>query len=483
MKGGTLFSGIGAPELAAPSIDWRWCAEIDSFAAAVHKARFPKIPNLGDVTRIKPDAVEPVDLIVYGSPCQSFSVAGRRGGLDDARGELALVAIQLARELGTRWLVFENVPGLLSQNGGRDFGTVLGFLGECGYGWAYRIFDAQYFGVPQRRRRLFLVACAGGDWRGPAAVLFERSSLSGDPGPRREAGQVVARPIASDAHGGSGYRNDADTADNLITAFAVRPNAKSAAWRADGADNFVLADPVSANEGRTYTHEGKNNFRLHNVVQAFDVTGTPATTGGRETEIHTPLRARAPGRSQHDTTTLLAYGGNRYSGPQDVASAINGHGGPNRRQQFETETFIFDTTQVTSPDNYSRPKAGDPCHPLAATAHVPTVAFESRFARNGRGAPEEVVPPLKAQSGETGKGDSAPLLASPMSVRRLTPRECERLQGLPDDHTLIRFRGKPAADGPRYRTVGNSMAGPVVGWVLRRVEEVAGDPKLQIRSL
>lgn len=171
----------------------------------------------------------------------------------------------------------------------------------------------------------------------------------------------------------------------------------------------------------------------------------------------------------------------------------------------------FGTTQITSAANYSRPKAGDPCHPLAAGAHAPAVAFmaddykdggyeecdtarplttsadrtraapiavafESRFVRNGRGAPSDVVPPLKAQSGETGKGDAAPLLATALQVRRLTPIECERLQGFPDGYTAIPWRGKPAAqcpDGPRYKALGNSFAVPVVRWIGSQIERAS----------
>ena len=190
MKGGTLFSGIGAPELAGPHIDWRWCAEIDPFACALLAERFPDLRNLGDVNRIEPDAVEPVDLVVFGSPCQSFSVAGNRGGAADPRGALAFVALGIIGRIRPRWVVFENVPGLLSSASGRDFGAILGALAKCGYGLAYRILDAQFFGVPQRRRRVFVVGCLG-DWRAAAAVLFERDGLRRDPPPRREAGQDI----------------------------------------------------------------------------------------------------------------------------------------------------------------------------------------------------------------------------------------------------------------------------------------------------
>jgi DNA (cytosine-5)-methyltransferase 1 len=177
-----------------PDIDWRWCAEIDPFASAVHAARFPGVPNLGDVNAIDPDAVEPVDLVVFGSPCQSFSVAGRRLGLDDPRGNLALVALRLVSLIRPRWLVFENVPGLLSSDGGRDFGAFLGLLGECGYGWAYRVLDAQHFGCPFPRPRVFVIGFLG-DWRPPAAVFFDEACLAGNCSPVEEQQKIASAPV------------------------------------------------------------------------------------------------------------------------------------------------------------------------------------------------------------------------------------------------------------------------------------------------
>ena len=135
-----------------------WFAEIEAFPSAVLAERWPGVPNVGDFTRIGKDVtVEPIELLVGGTPCQSFSIAGKRAGLDDPRGNLTLEFIALAGRLRPRWVVWENVPGVLSDDGGRTFGTVLGLLGQLGYGCAYRVLDAQYFGVPQRRRRVFVV--------------------------------------------------------------------------------------------------------------------------------------------------------------------------------------------------------------------------------------------------------------------------------------------------------------------------------------
>jgi DNA (cytosine-5)-methyltransferase 1 len=404
VRAGTLFSGIGAPELAAPDLDWRWCAEIDPFACAVLAQRFPQLRNLGDVTEIEPHAIEPVDLLVFGSPCQSFSVAGKRQGMADSRGDLVWTALEIIAVVQPAWIVFENVPGLLSSGSGRDFGSILGTLGDLGYGFAYRILDAQYFGVPQRRRRLFVVACLG-DWRPPAAVLFEQQSLRRDPAPRREARQDVTGPVA-------------------------------------------------ANSGSRRKHG--HGFGQQDWESGFAVA--------------VPLRANG-------------------------CSTAHGAG---------------------------IGRAGDPALTLDQDGSL-AIAFESRFVRNGRGAPSDVVPPLKARSGENGRGDAAPLVVPPLVARstrgsaqtlspgfntdghivaeplianesktythegkifrlrnvvgsrprRLTPRECERLQGLPDDWTLIDHRGKPAADGPRYRAIGNSMAVPVMRWILDRLCAVA----------
>ncbi|HEY8355174.1 MAG TPA: DNA cytosine methyltransferase, partial [Methylophilaceae bacterium] len=189
----SVCSGIEAATCAWHPLGWTpvGFSEIEKFPAAVLAYHYPKVPNLGDMTRYQewPDDLAP-DLLVGGTPCQSFSVAGLRKGLDDPRGNLMLTFGAIAAKYRPEWLVWENVPGVLSSNGGRDFGTFLGMLAELGYGFAYRVLDAQYFGVAQRRRRVFVVGHLG-DWRRASAVLFERHSLSGHPAPRREAGEAA----------------------------------------------------------------------------------------------------------------------------------------------------------------------------------------------------------------------------------------------------------------------------------------------------
>jgi DNA (cytosine-5)-methyltransferase 1 len=190
---GSICSGIEAASVAWHGLGWEpaFFAEIEPFPSAVLKERFPDVPNLGDFTKIQEAPGGAIDLLVGGTPCQSFSVAGKRAGLDDPRGNLTLEFLALASRLRPRYLLWENVPGVLSIDGGRTFGAFLGLLGKLGYGFAYRVLDAQFFGVPQRRRRVFVVGCLG-DWRRAAAVLFESSSLSGDLAPSRAKGEGVA---------------------------------------------------------------------------------------------------------------------------------------------------------------------------------------------------------------------------------------------------------------------------------------------------
>jgi DNA (cytosine-5)-methyltransferase 1 len=199
MKYGSVCSGVEAATVAWHSLGWQpqWFSEIEKFPSAVLKHHYPAVPNHGDMTKFKEwNDDRPIDVLVGGTPCQSFSVAGLRKGLDDPRGNLMLTYLAIAERYAPKWIVWENVPGVLSSNRGRDFGTFLGALGQLGYGFAYRVLDAQYFGVAQRRKRVFVVGYLG-DWRRAAAVLFERNSLQGNIAPRRQAGQKVAPTVTT----------------------------------------------------------------------------------------------------------------------------------------------------------------------------------------------------------------------------------------------------------------------------------------------
>jgi DNA (cytosine-5)-methyltransferase 1 len=367
----SVCSGIESASVAWSALAWTPVAfaEIESFACAVLAHHYPDVPNLGDIKDFTEWPLTAFDVLVGGTPCQSFSVAGLRTGLADPRGNLALVYLAIVERYRPRWLVWENVPGVLSTDGGRDFGAFLGGLAELGYGFAYRVLDAQYVrvdghsrAVPQRRRRVFVVGNST-DWRRAAAVLFERESLCWDHPPRRTAGQTVTGTLAGRPTGGGGLGTDFDCDGGLTIAPAlvgsgrgvqrvgdprgqdplipvgvpdIVSQAVSSKWfkgssgpAGDEAINLIaVADPICVNEQRTYTHEGENNFRLRNVVP------------------------------------------------------------------------------------------------------------------------------------------------SGLKVRRLMPNECEKLQGLPEDYTLVPYRGAPARDGPRYRAIGNSMAVNCMRWIGRRIEMV-----------
>jgi len=206
---GSVCSGIEAASVAWHSLGWEaaFVSEIDNFPRAVLAHHYPEVPLHGDFTTIKDGDYRSIDLLVGGTPCQSFSIAGLRGGLDDDRGNLALEFLKLAQRLRPRWVVWENVPGVLSSNGGRDFGSILAGLGEVGYGFAYRVLDAQYFGLAQRRKRVFVVGYLG-DWRRAAAVLFEPEGLRGDSAPSREKGEANAASLRTRTPGFGGQGTD-----------------------------------------------------------------------------------------------------------------------------------------------------------------------------------------------------------------------------------------------------------------------------------
>lgn len=202
MKYASVCSGVEAASLAWMPLGWKpiWFSEIEPFPCAVLEERFPNVPNLGDMTKIEGEKYRgTVELLVGGTPCQGFSVAGKQGGINDPRSALCLAYCRLLETMRPRWFVWENVPGVFSTNGGEDFRAFLRKIDEIGYSCAWRVLDAQYVrvdgfarAVPQRRRRVFVVGHSSGDWRYPASVLFEPGCLSGDTPPRRVKGKGVA---------------------------------------------------------------------------------------------------------------------------------------------------------------------------------------------------------------------------------------------------------------------------------------------------
>ena len=387
MRFGSVCSGIEAASAAWMPLGWRcqFMSEIEAFPCAVLSHHYPETPLHGDFTTIGAGQYGSIDVLVGGTPCQSFSVAGLRRGMADARGNLALEYLRLAERLRPRWIVWENVPGVLSSADGRDFGSFIGGLEECGYGWAYRILDAQYFGLAQRRKRVFVVGYLG-DWRRAAAVLFEPESLRGNPAPRREARERVADSLTVGANQCSGRESD-------IVEVVGSINTTPWCDRGDAVDKLV-ARCLNA-------HGGRLDARQVDVIQYGNLSGPIDTCGHSIGVTQQQLYSIMPQNSGRDYKAR----------PVDVAQPVMA-AGPGMGDQ-----------------------GGDVLVALASE------------------------PGMKQQT-----------YVNTSAVRRLTLRECERLQGFPDDFTLIPYRGKPAADGPRYRALGNSFAVPVMRWIGERIE-------------
>lgn len=534
---GSVCSGIEAATVAWHPLGWKpvFFAEIDKFPSTVLACHYPDVPNLGDFTMIRPDQHEPVDLLVGGTPCQDFSIAGLREGLAGDRGNLSLEFGRLLARERPRYFVWENVPGVLSSHGGRDFASILGLLSgqlisvptdgwrtagivpgyRNAYGLAWRVLDAQFvrvdkFGraVPQRRRRVFVVGYLG-DWRRAATVLFEPESLLWNSAPRRQAGERVTGTISARTEGGGGLGSDFD--GGLVAAGVAgtySPGAHPGGYNGQDAGNDMLVAHSLRAQAQAQAQASHRADCETYVAHALRADGFDASEDG--TGRATPI-------------VPVAFGGNNTAGPIDVATACSAHAVPHGRLSFESETFIafdskasgrngfglvdggrvsatlrsmshskshqnaggqiaiaFDTTQITSKANRSVPQVGDPCHPLAAKAHAPTIAYGigsdavdrsgegsggSPSERSGLNIVENVQPTLRPRPNNS--------VATAWAVRRLMPVECERLQGFPDDYTNIPWRGKNGApDGPRYKALGNSMAVNVMAWIGQRIEMV-----------
>jgi DNA (cytosine-5)-methyltransferase 1 len=427
MKYLSLCSGIEAATVAWHPLGWEAVAysEIERFPSEVLAHHYPSTPNLGDMTKFKEWSIESnVDLLVGGTPCQSFSVAGLRKGLDDPRGNLMLTYLAIADKYRPRWLVWENVPGVLSSNGGEDFGTFLGGLGELGYGFAYRVLDAQYFGVAQRRRRVFVVGHLG-DWRPAAAVLFERYSLSGHPAPSREKREDPAKCLTR----GAGQRYDFETED-LIPAYGIPGN-----WIGRKPENNGNATEPMHDIAPCLTKADQ-----HGVAQPMAYNISPGKGAFKE-DIHITDADATKTLDASASNPAMHQGGTAILQPIAFSGCDDG---------MDTQINVTPTMRV----------AGNAQGNLAVA--VGTDIYNAAITG-------DVAVPLTNRADGTGTG---PTVMQSMAVRRLTPVECERLQGFPDNYTDIQSKGKPTPDGPRYKALGNSMAVPVMAWIGQRIEQV-----------
>ena len=397
----SVCSGIEAASVAWEPLGWKACgfAEIEKFPSAVLAHHWPETPNLGDMTKHNdwPNTLRP-NLIVGGTPCQAFSVAGLRKGLADPRGNLTLVFLGILAQFRPRWVVWENVPGVRSADDGQALGSFLGGLEELGYGWAYRTLDAQYANLAQRRERVFVVGHLG-DWRRAGAVLFERESLRGNPPPRREAGQGITGTLSARTEGGGGLGTDFECGGGLI-AHTLRAEGFDASEDGTGRGTPLIAT-ASVNAG----HFGSM----------------------REAPVSDPLRAKGGDTGNGGETLVCVHGTQDPCVDNHLAFALG-------RNSGQENAIAFAQNQL------GEIRTGD----VAGT-------LNQNFNASGR---------------------NTPMIRQGTAVRRLTPRECERLQGFPDDHTLIPWRGKMASDGPRYKALGNSMAVPVMRWIGERISRL-----------
>lgn len=388
----SLFSGIEAASVAWEPLGWEPMAfsEIEPFPCVVLEHNFPDVLNLGDITKIDwSDYVGAVDLVVGGSPCQSFSVAGKREGLAGESG-LMFEYIRAVREIRPRCFIWENVPGALSSEGGAAFGQLLREMDGIGYGLAWRVLDAQFFGVAQRRRRVFLVGVLG-DGAAPAEILFEPESLRWDHPSSKAKRQELARAARSGASGPDAFG---------ILGNVVDRNAKC--------NGFGVSEGVAPT---------LNTVDRHAVACA-------------------------------DEGAVLAFCGQASSGASSIGAAWEL--APTLRSGscgLQAPTICMADANANAAIDVE----------MAGTLKVggePPICFAHR-----------------ATSAASG------IWRWPWTVRRLTPLECERLQGFPDGFTRIPYRGKPAdqcPDGPRYSALGNSMAVPVMRWIGERIESVLG---------
>lgn len=381
---GSLFSGVGGFDLAAQNVGMKvlWTSELDDSARSVLEHRFPDTNHFGDIhdIRIGYNRAYAPDIMVGGFPCQSYSIAGGRGGLAEDRGALWWEFHRLVREARPTWVVGENVSGLLSSAGGRDFATICRSLVQLGYGVSFRVLDAQHFGVPQRRRRVFIVGHLGGEPRPEVLALAE--GVYGNPPSRRKKETVASSITGSSVGGGGGPDDNSAQANHLVAARML------------AFGEYVQDDMASTLKERDYK----------------------------------------------DATDLIEV-----------------------RPPADTHRAVIMRMREGKPGGGKGPLLSDDQSLTLSASSNDQVLFET-FAENQRGEVREtdVVGALPAN----GKGGrQLPMLSDGYVVRRLTPTECERLQGFPDG-----WCDTPgSSDTSRYRQMGNAVAVPVVEWILGNI--------------
>jgi DNA (cytosine-5)-methyltransferase 1 len=431
-----LFAGVAPHTAAFREIGWECVAfsEIEPFPCAVLAYRFPEIPNLGDIRKITEAQIKSlghVDAVLFGFPCQDLSVAGKRAGLKTTDGKhtrsgLFFEAMRVVRISGARFALAENVPGLFSSNGGRDFAAVVGEMAGVDFdvpdgGWAdsgvaigpeglveWCVLDAQFFGLAQRRRRVFLIRDTG-NWQRRRPLLLERTCLQGNPAPSRTTRKEFADGIRDGVAGSIGAH-------------------RTGGWGMELDNSGAFIPEVCAPELARFLSTSNERIELPEVCGTLS---DGAHMGG--------------GLNGQDA----------YTGRIIPVTA------------FSAKDHGADASEEVSPT--LRAGGFDKSH--ANSGNWMAVAFSAGQSSEAGslGLREEQSPTLRGAASGT---NQVPAMMQGMAVRRLTPRECERLQGMSDDFTLIPWKGKNAPDGPRYKAIGNSWAVPVLTWIAKRINEV-----------
>lgn len=546
MKYVSIFSGIEAATVAWHPLGWEPLAfsEIDPFPSTVLQHHYPDIPNLGDITKIDwSPYVGAADIVVGGSPCQSFSVAGKREGLAGASG-LMFEYIRAVRELRPRWFVWENVPGAFTSERGEAYRQLLSEMDALGYGLAWRVLDAQFFGVAQRRERVFLVGSLG--TMRCAEVLFERESLSWNHQSSRQKRQALteeAQERVGEADHDSGCLNPGETQSRRVyPASGVYPTLSTREKSGQNQESVFtqFGDDVAGTLTSRYDSSPCVDRGANVVVDERDKvflcqtaqTGSNGKLVKQDDVMNTLDRTNSTAVAALDfnpTDARLRYAND------DVSQTLTARArtGGNQVPLVQVQPLVFNPNAGITEKGGGFALSED-VPPTLKTDHNPAVAFASNQRDEVREL--EVAGALAAQPGikqqtyicrADGQAnamtsvDMAPTLTShakkdppliypaedsigedaliqrdmsatlsthntqtlitggrekrSLTVRRLTPRECERLQGFPDDYTDIPYRNKEhAPDGPRYKALGNSMAVPVMRWIGERIRMVEG---------
>jgi DNA (cytosine-5)-methyltransferase 1 len=511
----SLFSGIEAASVAWKDLGWEpvGFSEIEPFPCAVLKHRFPNTPNYGDITKWKEWGLVPgtVDVVCAGSPCQAFSTAGLRKGLDDPRGNLALVTLGLVEFLKPKWFIWENVPGVLTAQSGSAFGAILTALGDIGYGWSYRVLDAQHFGVPQRRRRVWLCGYRDpvtgvADWRPPAAVLSFSESLCWNPAKSWKKRKAPADDAASGAgatgnEGGAGAGCWWDGGQVSQTLDAVLSKGQTMPEK----NRFpAVLEPTPFRKSKRAQSETDDESWVEgqeaNTLNNFDLGDTRTTHAVVEPICFEPRSQDGHARVCGDVSPTL---NTAQVGQRQPCVAISFQPGNLRREAgADPSTKTFPTLKCDSGDQSPHvaivqaselrmrgemtekdicptltagAKQGD-TEPLAVHPVIPLDGMNllSRLGECGENHSIQSFNPGDP-SFTLKKGGTQHGILTPMAVRRLTPTECLRLQGFPDGWTQIPWKGKTAEecpDGPQYKAIGNSWAVPCARYIGERINMV-----------